>query len=185
MYADELYRGEMKDTRTGSRRWKPTRVVCSHPLSINWLSEEGTWFMSPHFHVNVPTTADARLWCDITSCGVIGACHSAFSARQMTWILSILKGHKRCPCSKLACVGGWAGTGLGHLDLFSATCQALSVGSWWALRATVEVPTWTSLCDPGSFITTLGLERFLLSSLCLQRTGWELGRMLLQMSTVF
>lgn len=100
MCADELCREEMKDTRAGSLRWKPTRVACSHPLSINWLSEEGTWFMSAHFHVNVPTTADARLWCDITTCGVIGACHSAFSARQMTSILSISRAGsltRKCP----------------------------------------------------------------------------------------
>lgn len=72
--------------------------------------------------------------------------------------LGFLKGHKLCLRSKLACIGGRTGNGPHHSDLCFATCQDVSPESWWALSVTMEVSTWTSLCDPGSFMAPLGVD---------------------------
>ncbi|MEJ1272407.1 transmembrane and tetratricopeptide repeat containing 1 [Cricetulus griseus] len=62
-----------KDTWGGCHQPLPPEPKSSgFPVSPGavWSLMRGARFMPTHFHVNVPTSADAKLWCDITGLSV-------------------------------------------------------------------------------------------------------------------
>lgn len=76
--AGELYRGEMKDTRArGIKTKTPAGGMLVSSDSLKMASDS----LYTTFYVNVPTTADFKLWRDITGHGVTDACHPAISTR--------------------------------------------------------------------------------------------------------